>query len=336
MNFEEIQDLIIAGWKSQTLFTALELGIFEQLTDEPKTLSDLAEKCQFSADAGKRLLSTCVALGLITKQGLFYQNSSATQQFLVQGKPTYLGKVARHIKDIEPLWNKLTDAVKENSNRWQQVTGSKEGHFSSLYKDPQKLENFLFTMHLYNEGVALAVADNFNFSKHSCLLDVGGATGIFDHIVLTKFPHLKITVFDLPNVCKITDKYIKDKYSQSHRINTQSGNFLEDSLPAGFDIIYLGWVLHDWSPEVQIKILEKCYQALPSGGVLLATECLVNEDETGPLLTTLISLDMLVSTDGGVESTGNEYIERFTKAGFSNVNIQKLPTMRDLIVGIRP
>lgn len=336
MNFLDLQELIIAGWKTQTLFSALELGIFEQLSKQAKTVEELAQDCQFSPVSGKKLLTACVALGLLTKTDNTYQNSPVAQELLVSENPIYLGDVALHIRDILPLWNKLTDAVKENSNRWQQVTGSEAGHFSSLYQDPKQLEHFLKTMNLYNQETAASVALNFDFSPYNHLLDIGGSTGVFGQTIISKFPNLKVTVFDLPEVCEITNTYIKEQYHLEGKMATYAGNFLSNHpLPKGFDIIYLGWVLHDWPHHIQLEILEKCYQALPLGGVLLATEALINQEETGPLLTTLLSLDMLVSTDGGGESTEEEYKERFSKVGFKSVDIISLPTMRDLIIGVK-
>jgi 4-hydroxy-2,2'-bipyrrole-5-carbaldehyde O-methyltransferase len=334
MDFEQIQDIIIAGWKSQTLFTALELGVFEQLATGATTLTDLVEKCSLPLASGKKLVTACVALGLIDKQGLLYQNSLAVQDFLVRGKPAYVGDVALHVRDIMPLWNHLTSAVQENSNRWKQATGSEEGHFFSLYKERAALENFLLTMDLYSQNVAKSVTEIFDFSSHKKLLDLGGSTGIFGNILVEKFPHLKVAIFDLPQVCDITDEYISNNYHKLGSMTTIKGNFLEDDLPKDFDVIYLGWILHDWPPEIQMKILEKCHAVLPSGGILLATENLLNEDETGPLFTALLSLDMLVSTDGGGESTGSEYLERIQTAGFRNVVIKELP-MRHLIIGTR-
>lgn len=119
-------------------------------------------------------------------------------------------------------------------------------------------------------------------------------------------------------------------------MDTVECDFLNDPLPEGYDLIYLGWVLHDWSVATQLDLLRKCFEALPAGGALLATETLMDDSGDGPLLAALLSLDMLVSTDGGGESTGAEMLERFRAVGFVNVRIQPLPGMRDLIIGEKP
>ena len=331
---EFIMDIVHGVWKSQTLFSAVELGIFAALAEQPMTLDELSQKCGFSSEAGRKLLSTCTAMGLLEKEGEIYKNSSACEECLVPGKPAYLGNLVMHVyRDLNPLWNKLTDAVIENKNRWEQVTGSGESHFVTMYQDPVRLETFLSTIHLLSAGIALVIAECYDFSQSRQILDVGGATGVLGSILVDRYPHLQVTVLDLPPVCKITDQWIKEKYRLENKIKTHCGDFLRDPLPEGFDIIYLGWVLHDWPPEVQLKILEKCYQALPPGGTLLVSECLLNEEKSGPLDVCLLSLDMLISTDGGGESTGTEYMERLQKTGFKNVRIQNLPGPRDLIIG---
>ena len=336
MNVEEIQDLILAGWKSQTLFTALELGIFEQLSHRAKTAAELAKVCNIPTASAKKILTACVALKLLVKDRNKYQNAPVSQQFLNSSQSSYLGDVALHIQDVMPLWNQLTDAVKNNSNRWEQSTGSKSDHYTQLYKDPKCFARFMATMDLYSYQVAEAMVKAFDFSSYKALLDVGGSSGIFGKVLLSHFPNLKVTVFDLSDVCDLTDRIIKEKYHLEESMNTQRGNFLEDSLPQGFDLIYLGWVLHNWPPEIQTQILAKCYEALPPGGLVLITETLIDENEEGPLLTALLSLDMLVSTDGGGESTAQEYLQRLLGAGFEKVRIETLPTMRDLIIGVKP
>lgn len=332
-----IQDLVLGCWKSQALFSAVELGVFDALAGGPKSAGQLAAAGGFSAEAGQKLLAACCGLGLLAKEGGDYRNTPPSQNHLVKGQPGYMGDLVMHIyRDVMPLWNRLTSAVVENSNRWQQATGSADRHFANLYQDPERLETFLGTMHLYNLDTARQVAHAFDFAPYFRLLDVGGATGVFGAVVQDAHSHVRSTVADLPEVCRIADRWIREKYGKDGRMDTVACNFLEEPLPGGYDLIYLGWVLHDWSDPVQRDLLRKCYEALPPGGAVLATETLMNEAGDGPLLPALLSLDMLVSTDGGGESTGTELLERFRAAGFVNARVQALPGMRDLIIGEKP
>src|SRR5262249_10248047 len=133
--------------------------------------------------------------------------------------------------------------------------------------------------------------------------------------VHSKYPDIKCTIFDLPPVCELAERHIK-KLGLEESIRVVSGDMFNEPLPPGADIITLGHILHDWDDERCVAILKKCYDALPSGGVVLVSEKFLNEEKTGPLRAALLSLSMLVTTIGGRERTASEYSHLFTAAGF--------------------
>ncbi len=333
---QEIVDLAIGGWKAQVLFSAKELGVFDCIADEARPAEAIADKCQLEGEACARLLQAATALGLLDCEAGSYRCSPAVRATLVEGCEADLSALIMHVyRDVMPLWQQLSDAVREGSNRWKQVTGSEEGHFQNLYSDPQALETFLGTMHGFNAETAMAVSQALDWRGDERVLDVGGATAVFGHVLLEHYPGIQVTLLDLPEVCDIAQRWIRDDYGKADRMDTRAGDFLNEELPQGYDVIYLGWVLHDWDPETQVRLLEKCCRALAPGGRVVATECALAEDGNGPELTTLLSLDMLVSTDGGRESTASEYRRRFEAAGFPSVEHVELPVMRDAFVAVK-
>ena len=76
---------------SQALFAALELGLFTALAEEPSGLETLAVKLQAPRDPLSVLLSTCLALDLVTWDGQRYANSPGAQRFLVKTARGYVG-----------------------------------------------------------------------------------------------------------------------------------------------------------------------------------------------------------------------------------------------------
>jgi O-methyltransferase domain len=62
--------------------------------------------------------------------------------------------------------------------------------------------------------------------------------------------------------------------------------------------VLLSMIMHDWTPAQDLAILRKCFAALPSGGQIVISELLVNDDKTGPPAAALMSLNMLVETVG--------------------------------------
>jgi len=334
---QKVLGMITSFWVSQTLFAAHDLGVFKELSEGPATATELASRLGFNEQAGDRLLTACVAIGLLTRDGEKYSNAADTQALLVPGPAGYMGGFLAHARnDLYALWGHLDSAVKENSPRWKQAFKSRSDNpFEEMYKDPKGLRDFMYAMRGGSITAVQGMLEVYDFNQHKCFMDVGGALGTVSVAVAQKYPHLKAISFDLPPVKPLAEEYIASE-GVADRVSTAAGDMFKDELPRGADAIHMSWILHDWSDEQCATILRNCYLALPSGGTILLGEGLMNDDGTGPLFGALMSLNMLVATDGGRERTASEYKKLLEGAGFTDVKAQKLESMRDLITARKP
>jgi O-methyltransferase domain len=174
--------------------------------------------------------------------------------------------------------------------------------------------------------VAAAVAA-YDFSAVSRVLDVGGGLGHFVAAVLTAHPHLRGAVFDVPEVAEEANKYLKSM-DVAGRCVAVSGSFFE-SLPTGFDVLLLKWILHDWNDESCRKLLTVCRAALPDEGRLLVVERLLPKE-----ISTSIPLDPAIAMDLGMliyfgdarERYLEEYEELLGRCGFTVHKVTALPS----------
>jgi hypothetical protein len=90
------------------------------------------------------------------------------------------------------------------------------------------------------------------------------------------------------------------------------------------DVITLGNILHDWDLDKKLHLLRAAYAALPEGGVLLAVENIIDDDRQKNAFGLLMSLNMLIETDGGFDYTGADFAGWAKAAGFKDVRIQPL------------
>ena len=159
------------------------------------------------------------------------------------------------------------------------------------------LELFWGGMHSLSTFTARALGEAVDLSDYERLLDVGGGSGAYDIELCKRYPHLRATVLDLPFVAEIAAGNIAEA-GLSDRIQTVGADFLADpALPGDHDVILLSMILHDWNEEHDREILRKCYDALPSGGGIVVSELLVNDEKTGPAPAALMSLNMLGETE---------------------------------------
>jgi acetylserotonin N-methyltransferase len=330
---QTILDLIEAFRRSKVLFTAVQLGIFEQLAIVPQTCAALAVQLMLDRPALSRLLAGCVALGLLERDGECYANTPAATRFLTKASPeTLAGYIVYSDQSLYKLWDHLDDAVREGTNRWTQAFGSRSALFDHYFRDETSTRSFLAGMHGFGQFASPRIVTAFDLSRFNLLVDLGGATGHLSIAACQAYPFLRASVFDLPQVEPFAREYIAQS-AYADRVDFVSGDFFTDDLPRA-DLFVLGRILHDWDDPKIDKLLRKILFALPRGGALLVTETLVDDDRGGPIYTLMQDLNMLVCTDGR-ERTEAEYSALLRGVGFSTVQFRRTDSLVDAILAIK-
>jgi 3-hydroxy-5-methyl-1-naphthoate 3-O-methyltransferase len=111
---------------------------------------------------------------------------------------------------------------------------------------------------------------------------------------------------------KIADAELRD------RIAVHAGDFFADPLPPAHDVHMYSMIMHDWNQEHDQLLLRKSFEALPSGGTIIISELLVDDNKTGPAPAALMSLNMLIESEGR-NYTASEYTAWLEGAGLAEV-----------------
>ena len=313
-----LMQLSIGFWSFKTLAAANELDLFARLSGtDGRTVDELAEMLGVDRRPAEMLLTACASIGLLERRDGRYVNSELAEEFLVPGKAHHFGGWVQMLdRRLYPAWGRLTDAVRTNRpTSWN--PDEQEHLFDS--EDPALLAYFWEAMHSLSTLTARELGVHIDLSDSTALLDIGGGSGAYDIELCRRYPNLRATVFDLPPVCEIAARKL-EAAGYSDRVAVAPGDFLADNeLPAGHDVVLLSMIMHDWSPEQDLAILRKCFAALPSGGRIVISELLVDDEKTGPPAATLMSLNMLVETVGGRNYTAAEYEQWLHATGFVDV-----------------
>jgi acetylserotonin N-methyltransferase len=294
-----ILDLIEAFRRSKTMFAAVALGIFDGKRPQGAALD--------------RLLDACVALGLLIKRDGEYVNTPIADEYLRRSSPrTLAGYILYSNSALYSMWGHLEDAVIEGTNRWKQTFNFEGGLFSHFFKTEEAKRDFLMGMHGFGMLSSPKVVAAFDLSRFHRLVDLGGATGHLALAARNRYPHLRVTVFDLPQTVEFARTFVAEQ------VEFIAGDFFVDPLPPA-DLYAVGRILHDWGEEKIRCLLQRINAALPPGGALLVAERLLDEDRRGPLSTHMQSLNMLVCTEGR-ERTLSEYESLLRDAGFTSIS----------------
>ncbi|KAK9748795.1 hypothetical protein RND81_02G081700 [Saponaria officinalis] len=166
------------------------------------------------------------------------------------------------------------------------------------------------------------------FEGVGSLVDVGGGTGTLATTIAKGCPSVKCSVLDLPHV-------VEGLHKNGLELDFVGGDMFE-SIPSA-DVVLLKWILHDWSDEHCIKILEKSKEAIPSkeeGGKVIIIDVVIKETKDDDLSSAQLKFDiqMLAQTIGGKERTEEEWKQLFIKAGYVDYKILHILGSRSIIV----
>jgi len=318
-----VLDLIESFRRSQVMFTAVHLGVFDLLTTG-HTAAAVANRLAADLRATELLLDACVNLNLLTKADGRYRNTPDAQRYCTRSSAETLAGYILYSRDVLwHLWANLPDAVREGSHRWSQTfqVDSSADIFRHFFRTPESLQTFQQGMHGFGLLSSPQVVAAFDLTPFSHLCDLGGGTGHLPAAAIARWPHLRASNFDLPAVI--------DAYPVPN-VQGLPGDFFTDPLPPA-DLYALGRILHDWStPKVEL-LLAKIHAALPPGGGLLIAEALLDDDHTGPRPALLQSLNMLTCTEGR-ERSFPEYQALLTAAGFTQVTAHRTGAPLDAIL----
>jgi acetylserotonin N-methyltransferase len=214
------------------------------------------------------------------------------------------------------LWGNLEDAIREGSNRWKQTYGWDGPIFSHFFRTENARNEFLIGMHGFGLISSPDVVAAFDLSQFRCLVDLGGATGHLAIAACQRYPNLSAVVFDLEDSIPLARDTVGSS-PVSQRIIVRAGDFFVDPLPDG-DLFAVGRILHDWSEEKILRLLDRIFAQLPRDGAILIAEKLLHDDKSGPRWAQMQSLNMLVCTEGK-ERTLSEYESLLKRVGFSDV-----------------
>ncbi|MGH9415418.1 MAG: methyltransferase [Terriglobales bacterium] len=326
-----IMQLGLGFWGSKALLSAVELGVFTALAAGPLSAAALEQKLGLHGRATRDFLDALVALGMLDRDDRagVYANTAETALFLDRNKPSYVGGVLEMANArLYPFWGKLTAAL-----RTGEPQAESGGDFKALYDDPERLRGFLRAMTGISMGSGRAIAAAFPWTDFHSFADVGTAQGGVAAQIALAHPHLSGVGFDLAPVRPVFEEYVAGLGLEA-RLRFQEGDFWQDALPRA-EVIVLGHILHDWNLEQKKQLLARAFEALPAGGALIVHDAIIDDERRKNAFGLLMSLNMLVETQGGFDYTGADCRGWMREAGFKSSRLAPLAGPDVMVVAIK-
>jgi hypothetical protein len=300
-----------AHWVSHIVYVAAKLSLADHLAKTAKSAEELAGKTGTHAPSLYRLMRALANLGILTEDATPCFALTPLGDALKTGAP---GSARATILTLASDWwmrgfGHLLYSVETGKSGFEKSLGMPI--FDWLKKHPEEASMFSETMVGVHGAELPAVVAAYDFSGLTTIVDVGGATGNLLATVLASYPGSRGILYDLPHVVCDAPPLIQAR-GLTDRVTIEAGNFFE-TVPSGGDAYLLSHIIHDWTEDQCLRILENCRRAMTPGGRLLIIEMVLPAGDTQHPAK-MLDIMMLVGP-GGQERTEQEYGTLLSKAG---------------------
>ncbi|MEY4342080.1 MAG: Demethylspheroidene O-methyltransferase [Pseudomonadota bacterium] len=314
---------LMAGFvHTQVLLGCVRLRILEHVMASPKTLAELSVLTQVHAAGLQRLVQSAVTLRLLEHRGQYRFGLGPLGAPIV----SHPG-IQAMIEHNQLLYQDMVDPVAILQESW---SGEMSQYWPYAQEKPLTNAPDVASDHnaqayaRYSELMAASqtfvieeILSFYPFDDCEKVLDIGGGQGRFATELAKNYPHLRITLFDLPDVCTVSSRIVA-RNAMADRIRIIPGDFTKDALPTGADLVTLIRIAHDHCDEVVLALLKSIYASLPAGGSLLIAEPMANEPGEKPEGDAYFHFYLLAMGSGRLR-TPMELMQLMHQAGFSHL-----------------
>lgn len=300
---------------ARALHVAADLGIADGVGDEPRPIDEVARSVGADPDSLGRILRLLSAHGIFTiADGAVSHNPVSST--LKSDHPQSTRDLARMF-GLPFFWE--TFEALDHSVTTGRPAAEKvhpEGLWAWLSKRPEASATFNGAMIGKSFGQVAAVVGAFDFSRFGRIADVGGGRGHLLQAILNKWPNVQGVLFEQPHVIE----EVSDMATE--RLELQAGDFFEGGLPE-CDAYILMEVIHDWSDDESLRILEAVSNAAPQGSTLLLVEQLMPETP-GPHWVKMLDVHMM-ALFAARQRSAEQYDRLVEQSGFRPVGSVDTP-----------
>lgn len=275
--------------KFAALKAALEMRVFEQLT-VPRTPKELTETLGTDPGLTENLCRVLVSLGLIVRENGCYKNSDLSNTYLTAGSPLYQREVIINLANGLKLWEQLPGILQSGP-----IVAGEEQYFAN------NLIHSLAREALCGElqrtvGLVTRCAE---FEKASKLLDLGGGHGLYAIAFAAANPNIRAYVYDFPDVAQDTRQYIKE--FRADRVEVLQGNFFQDDLGEGYDVVFFA----SNPGGKNRRLVPKIYSCMNEGGLFINKHCFYSPEEYSK--SALLDMEWSLTRFAGVAKENRVY-----------------------------
>lgn len=263
----------MAAFQAEAALAAMEMGVFDELRDQPLDVETLADRVDAAPEGIGVLLQTLEPSGYVTSNDGTYRLSSAADEWLPDEN---MDMIATFFKEELRMGLDATEAVREAPEDgifgWERV---QSGELGEAYQE---------TMRWLAQDLIDPVVDAVDLPPDpDRMLDVGGSHGLYTVRFCEKYPGLEGTVLDWEIGLDSARRTLDEHPELAERIDLLNRDFEQEELPDGYDFAFLGQIVHGLSPEDNRELFDKLARATTERGTVAILDQFEDPPSTGML-----------------------------------------------------
>ena len=223
---------------SIAMSTGVKLGVFTHIAAGKNTAAEVAREAHATERGVRMLLDTLTAFELLRKVHDTYELTPPAAEYLVRGKPNYMGAMLEHGDEVFAPWLHLADVVR---------TGKPPHRVEDQKTAEEFFPQLVRSLHVVNREPARRTAEVLGAGtshKGMRVLDVACGSGVWGIALAEADREARVTAQDYPGIFATTREYV-----QRHGVEQQY-EFLPGDLKtvdfgeARYDVALLGNIVH--------------------------------------------------------------------------------------------
>lgn len=310
LRLDALFDIINGRTKTQLLVTAIELNIFDHLATM-QSAESVAAQLNTHPMGTRFLLDGLTALDLVEKQEGCYRNRPETQTAFQSQSPAYVGRMFSMMDEMcAGIMADIGGRVRSGLPEVPADFGAEAiwaAHARSMAN--------------YQRGgpaqkMAARVSQIDGFESFEKMLDLGGGPGLYCIAMVAEHPRMHGVIFDRPAVVKVAEEFVAE-YEMTNRVTTMGGDYVNDPIGEGYDLIWASATLNFVRPGLTAMI-EKIHGALKPGGYFVSLSDGATHERTRPAPYILGCMAWLFAGQDLIFNSG-EVAEAMKRVGFASV-----------------
>lgn len=306
---ETVERLAAAVYPSFAMLAGMELDVFTTLKDGPLTGRQIAATLGVDPVRLAALLYALAAARLLTTDGDSFNNTPEAGQFLVRGRPDYIGM--RH---------------HAYRRRWQTVLRAAESIRTGVSEAPrvyaemtaEQRDAYYLGLHTEALTAGRVLAVRPEFARYRRIVDVGGGSGGVAIALALAWPELSVTIIDLTATAAVARRNV-DEAGLAERITVLGADILRDSLGESYDAAVLRGVVVVLGSDDARRLLSRVNDALAPGGAIYVVGWILDDSRVTPPELATYNLQFATALDHGGVYTEGEIRRWLTEAHFHDV-----------------